>query len=217
MKILIIEDNPVLSKNLSKFLEMKWFKTKKASSCELAQSFLDEEKFHLILLDLNLPGIDGDQFLVHLREYENIPVIIMTSRSTNEDIVEWFHIWADDYITKPFDFDVLLARINNVFKKGSLIKKQDLVLWNIKVDFNQKKIYKDENEVDLSTLEIDLMIYLSRNKGKVLTRSEIYENVWWDFDNYMFSRVIDIYIWNLRKKIWKDIILTKIWQWYYIK
>lgn len=216
MKILIIEDNSILSKNISKYFDLKWIKSEIASSGELALSKIEKETYSFILLDLNLPWIDWLQFLSKIRKTSNLPVTILTSRSTNEDVIKWLNMWADDYIAKPFDYDVLLARIQAVLRKNTLDKSEIIEIWGLKIDLLKRKVLKNWKEIDLSSLEFDLLNFILRNRWKILTRNEIYENVWWEFDNYMFSRVVDIYIGYLRKKLEKDIIKTKIGTWYYI-
>lgn len=217
MKILIIEDNAILSKNIWKFLVLKWFKSDISSSAELALEKIKEERFLLVILDLNLPWMDWLTFLSQIRKNnDNVPVLILTSRSSNEDMVKWLNLWADDYISKPFDYDIFLARINAILRKNSLNKSEIIEIKDIKADLLQKKVFVGSKEIILSNLEFELFKFLLRNRWKVLTRLEIYENVWWEFDNYMFSRVVDIYIWYLRKKLWKDTIQTKIWAWYFI-
>ncbi len=217
MKILIIEDNSILSKNIWKFLDIKWFKSDISSSAELALEKMKKERYLLIILDINLPWMDWLDFLSQIRKNDdNVPILILTSRSSNEDVVKWLNLWADDYISKPFDYDIFLARINAVLRKNSMNKSELIEIGNIKVDLTKKKVFAGSNEIVLSSLEFELLKFLLRNKWKILTRLEIYENVWWEFDNYMFSRVVDIYIWYLRKKLWKGIIETKIWIWYFI-
>jgi DNA-binding response OmpR family regulator len=216
MKILIIEDNPILSKNMMKFFDLKWFKSEISSSAEFALNKISTENYTLILLDLNLPWMDWLEFLGKIRQNSNIPIIILTSRATNEDMIKWLNIWADDYISKPFDYEVLLARIQAVLRKNALNKNEIIKIWDLEIDLIKRKIINKKKEIILSSLEFDLLNFMIRNRWKILTRNEIYENVWWEFDNYMFSRVVDIYIWYLRKKIWKDVIKTKIGTWYYI-
>lgn len=218
MKILIIEDNNILSKNISKYFDLKWLKSEIASSAELALNKIEIEKeiYSFILLDLNLPWIDWLEFLSQIRKISNIPIIILSSRATNENIVKWLNMWADDYIAKPFDYDVLLARIQAVLRKNTLDKSEIVEILELKIELLKRKVSKNWKEIDLSSLEFDLLNFIVRNRWKILTRNEIYENVWWEFDNYMFSRVVDIYIWYLRKKLGKDFIKTKIGTWYYI-
>ncbi|MFA5917734.1 MAG: response regulator transcription factor [Candidatus Gracilibacteria bacterium] len=216
MKILIIEDNPILSKNMMKFFDLKGFKSEISSSAEFALNKISTENYTLILLDLNLPGMDGLEFLGKIRQNSNIPIIILTSRATNEDMIKGLNIGADDYISKPFDYEVLLARIQAVLRKNALNKNEIIKIGDLEIDLIKRKIINKKKEIILSSLEFDLLNFMIRNRGKILTRNEIYENVWGEFDNYMFSRVVDIYIGYLRKKIGKDVIKTKIGTGYYI-
>ncbi len=219
MKILVVEDNFILAKNIVKYLSLQGMKAEFVRTGETALERVINENFSLVLLDLNLPGIDGLEVLSKIRkELKNaVFVIILTSSSTSEDIIHGLELGADDYIAKPFDYSVLLARINAVVRRSASDKGDSIEIDDIVVDFSQKKVWKADKEVVLSSLEFELLRYFVRNPWKVLSRSDIYENVWGEFESYMFSRVVDIYIGYLRKKLWKDFILTKKWDGYYIK
>lgn len=217
MKILVIEDNYILAKNIVRYFNLQNIKSEFVRTWELWFEKLKTKNYSIVILDLNLPWINWLDLLKSIREQNmNLYVIILTSSSTDEDMILGLNLWADDYLSKPFDYNVLLARINAVCRREALNKSNNINLWNVKIDLNYRKVYLKWKDLKLSLLEFNLLSYFVRNKWKILNREEIYENVWWEFENYMFSRVVDIYVGYLRKKLWKDFIKTKKWEWYYI-
>ena len=211
MKILVVEDNYILAKNIVKYLSLQGAKGEFVRTGEEGLTKLSEETFSLVILDLNLPGMDGLGMLGKLRNElrSTVPVVILTSSSTSDDVIRGLEAGADDYVAKPFDYGVLLARIHAVVRRESNDKAETAEIGGVRVDFSKKKAWNGGAEVLLSSLEFDLLAYFVRNRGSVLSRSDIYERVWGEFDAYAFSRVVDIYVGYLRKKFGKDFILTK--------
>ena len=217
-KILITEDNSTISKNLARYLELKNFEAKVANSAEIADNFLKKENFDLILLDIWLPWISGIEFMQKLKkEWNNTPIIFLTSRDTDEDIVNWLDLWADDYIPKPFDYEIVIARINSVLRRYKK-KSNSEIVWDYIINFDKEEILNPDNKskIFLSNLEFKLLAFLVKNRWKVIDRATIYEEVWGNFEEFQLSRNTDIYVWYLRKKLWKDIIKTKKWSGYYV-
>ncbi len=220
MKVLIIEDNEILSRNLVRFLSLKGIQADvsfdwKDWLYKASISFYD-----VVVLDINLPVIDWLKVCKSLREKgKDVPIIMLTSRSTKSDIVDWLNIWADDYLSKPFDYDELIARINTLARRNLKNKSNTkITIWDYLIDLEEVQVYKWKIKIKLSTLEFNLFKYLSQNKWKLVSRQEIYEHVWGEFDwDVMFSKTVDVYIWYLRKKLWKELIETKKWFWYIIK
>lgn len=211
MKILVVEDNLILAKNIVKYLSIQGMKGEFVRTGEAALQKIGSENHSAVLLDLNLPGIDGLEVLSRIRKDLRcaVPVVILTSSSTNEDVVRGLSLGADDYVAKPFDYGVLLARLNAVVRRNFSDKSETVEVGGVTMDFTRKKVRQNGADVTLSTLEFELLSYLVRNRGKVLSRSEIYENVWGEFESYMFSRVVDIYVGYLRKKLGKDFVQTR--------
>jgi DNA-binding response OmpR family regulator len=154
--------------------------------------------------------------LEELRKESNIPVFILTSKSLIEDKVKWLELGADDYITKPFDITEFLARIKAILRRYNKLNTNIIKIWDLEIYPDQEKVIKNWAEIWLSSLEFRLLMYFIRNRWKILDRKDIYENVWGDFDSHMFSRTVDVYVGYLRKKLWKDLIKTKRWSWYYL-
>lgn len=219
MKVLLVEDNIQISKNIVRFLALKNI------TCDMALDWKDwlnkalNTFYDVIILDINLPFMSGLDILKELREkHKNTQIIMLTSNSTKQDIVDWLNKWADDYLTKPFDFEELLARLN-ALNKRNLKEKLNIISikWYI-IDIEKVEVKKWADIIKFSNLEFNLLKYLCQNTNKVVSRKELYEKVWWEFDgDIMFSKTVDVYIWYLRKKLDNDFIETVKWAWYIIK
>jgi DNA-binding response OmpR family regulator len=219
MKILIIEDNEILSRNLVRFLSLKDIQADVSFDGKDWLYKASINFYDVIILDINLPIIDWLEVCKSLREKgKDVPIIMLTSRSTKSDIVDWLNIWADDYLSKPFDYDELVARINTLARRNLKNKSNTkITIWDYLIDLEEIQVYKWKTKIKLSTLEFNLFKYLSQNKWKLVSRQEIYKHVWGEFDwDVMFSKTVDVYIWYLRKKLWKELIETKKWFWYII-
>ena len=217
MKILIIEDNVAIARNIWRFFEIEWIKSEISNNWKEWFEKALMNFFDLIILDINLPEMSGIEICENLRKRENnIPILMLTSNSQDKDIIKWLNVWADDYLTKPFDLDVLLARTKALTRRNLKNKSSKIEIifeenWEQKIEINleKKEVLKNWEIIKLSSLEFNLLEFFAQNKWKVLNRKNIFEKVWGDFDEFMFSRNVDIYIWYLRKKLWKKIIETK--------
>lgn len=215
---LIVEDNKILSKNIQKILQLNNLDGEIVESAEKAEEKLENNKYDLTILDINLPWKNGFDFLKELREkWNNIPILILTSKNTIDDKVIWLEYWADDYMTKPFDMSEFIARIQAILRRHNWIKTNKIILWEFTIYPNEEKVIKWWATIQISSLEFKLLMYFLNNKWNILNREQIYEEVWWEFDSHMFSRSVDVYISNLRKKLWQDFIKTKKWSGYYIE
>lgn len=219
MKVLIIEDNEILSRNLKVFLNLKEIESDISNSWNDWYYKASINYYDVIILDIWLPEINWLDLCKNIREkWVDTPIIMLTSRWTKNDIITWLDLWADDYLVKPFDYDELLARVNSLSRRNLKNKSNTIIKYkNILINLEKKEVKKDNNLVKLSHLEFELFKYLSQNRKKIISRKQLYEKVWWEFDSdFMFSKTVDVYIWYLRKKLGKDIIETKIWFWYVI-
>ena len=220
MKVLVVEDNQILSRNLVKYLITRDIFTEAAMDGDEWLNKALNKYYDVILLDINLPKQSWLEICKALREKEkDVSIIMLTSMWTNEDIVTGLDSWADDYVVKPFEYSELLARINAVIRRKMKNHSNTTILVN-DIELNQEKIEvkKSWEVIKLSKLEYDLFKYLMQNKWKALSRTDIYKNVWWEFQgDFLFSKTIDVYVWYLRKKLWKELIVTKKWFWFMIK
>ena len=136
---------------------------------------------------------------------------MLTSRSGKEDVITGLESGADDYLVKPFDYDILVARLEALTRRNLKNKSTTtLSLWDCDIDLEKIEVKKWEDIIHLSSLEFDLLKYFAQNKGRVVDRQELYEKVWGEFEgDFMFSKTVDVYIGYLRKKLGKEIVETK--------
>jgi DNA-binding response OmpR family regulator len=219
MKVLVVEDNEILSRNLVTYLKLKNIESDTSFDWKDWLYRASINFYDVVILDINLPELDWLEVCKKLREkWKDVPIIMLTSRSSKSDIIEWLDLWADDYLSKPFDYDELLARINTLSRRNFKNKSNTKIeIWEYIIDLQQIQVYRWTEKIKLSTLEFNLFKYLAQNKWNVVSRQDMYEHVWWEFDwDFMFSKTVDVYIWYLRKKLWRELIETKKWFWYII-
>lgn len=216
MRALIVEDHDILGRNLETFLWMKDIECHRELDGEKWLFIASTENFDVIILDINLPKISGIDICKQLREKgKTTPILMLTSRSAKNDIIDGLDIGADDYMTKPFDYDELYARVKSLTRRNlenkstTQIKYRDFV-----IDLKNSTVNKNGEDVHLSNLEFELLKYFSQNVGKIIDKKELYENVWWEYDDFHNSKTVDVYIGYLRKKMGKDIVETKKGFWY---
>jgi len=219
MKILLIEDNIQISANIVRYLSLQNI------TCESSQDWKNglykalSNHYDVVILDINLPELNGLDVLKSIREkWDNTQVIMLTSNSTKQDIIDGLNLGADDYLTKPFDFEELLARIQALSRRNLKNKSNILHFWKKYIlDIEKTEFYQEKNMIKLSPLEFNLLKYLAQNIWRTLSRQELYEKVWGEFDgDIMFSKTVDVYIWYLRKKLDNEVIQTVKWIWYKI-
>lgn len=220
MRVLVIEDNEILARNLVRYLSSRDIFAESSMTGEEWLRKIMLKYYDIVILDINLPWINWLEICKKVREKEkDVAIIMLTSMWTNQDIVTWLDIWADDYLVKPFEYSELIARMNAITRRKLVNKSNTTIkISDIEIDLQKVEVKKSWEVIALSKLEYDLFKYLVQNKGVALSRRDIYEKVWWEFDvDFMFSKTIDVYIWYLRKKLWKDLIETKKWFWFLIK
>lgn len=231
MKVLIVEDNEILARNLTRFLAGEDIHAKPIWDGKLAFSDACSNFYDIILLDINLPNMDGLEFCeAYRKKWKDTPIIMLTSRSTKWDIVTGLNQWADDYLTKPFDYDELLARLHSLTRRNMKQKSTtSLTAGDYIIDLETMEVTSNSlspdgqlpqrgSHIKLSNLEFNLLKYFAQNCGRVIDRQELYEKVWGEFDgDFMFSKTVDVYIGYLRKKLGREIIETKKWAGYILK
>ena len=204
MRILLVEDDKRISDFTVKGLREKgWFVTL-AQTGEEARRLIENDQWDVILMDIMLPGIDGVQLTQLIRHKNNdTPVLVVSALSEAEDKVRALNFGADDYLSKPFDFNELTARINALtrrFKKDYSEQSAEQEYQGLRVDRTRHKVFRDDRPVELSPKEFKLLLFLMENKEKVVTRTQILNAVWGiDYENY--TNVVDVYISYLRNKI----------------
>ncbi|MDW7710111.1 MAG: response regulator transcription factor [Deferrisomatales bacterium] len=201
MRILVVEDEEKVASFIRKGLEEEHYAVDVSSDGEEGLSLAQVNPYDLIVLDLMLPKLDGFKFLSLLRE-EGIhtPVLILTARDRLDDKVRGLDLGADDYLTKPFAFSELLARVRALLRRGKPSRSPTLSLADLTLDPASRRVTRGGQVIELTAKEYSLLEYFLRHPGQVLTRTMISEHVWdQSFDSY--TNVIDVYVNYLRKKI----------------
>lgn len=201
MKALLIEDDQEICRSLQMFLKEKNIILDISHDGESGLNMALINSYDLILLDYNLPTLNGSEIIKALRqEKKHLPIIMLTVRSNLEDKVNLLEQGADDYLTKPFSLSELLARIKAVTRRPPIIKDKILKIKNLEVDSDKFLVKKNGKNIKLRTKEFSLLVYLLENKGRFLSRQDIIEHVW-DENADPFSNTIEVHIMKLRKKI----------------
>lgn len=207
IKVLIVEDEPRIARFTQMDLEHEGFSTAIEGNGRRAYERIIQENYDVVLLDVMLPDMDGFEICRRVRELSDIPIIMLTARDDIEDKVNGLDIGADDYLTKPFAIQELLARIRLVLRKHTPRKEVEnvpvgevLQIKNLRVIPAQYEVMVGEERVTLTKKEYDLLEYLVRNKRTVLTRDQILSNVW-GYDYVGDTNVVDVYIRYLRSKL----------------
>ena len=201
MRVLIAEDDAALAKFVSQGLEAEHYTVDVYSDGEQAGAAAHEIDYDLIILDLNLPTLDGVSVLRQLRAKKpTLPVLVLTQRSRVEDRVQCLDTGADDYLPKPFSFSELSARIRALLRRSHLPSQSVLAIDDLKLDRIEHRVERSGRRIDLTAKEFALLEYLMRNTGRCVTRAMIIEHVWnLTFDTT--TNVVDVYINYLRRKI----------------
>ena len=199
--ILIIEDNKELLELLTDFLRAESYTVSKAETGEKALSLFEKYGARLVLLDINLSGIDGFEVCEKIRNEGNTPVIMLTARVSKEDKLNGLILGADDYIEKPYDIDILIAKIKGIFKRRfaeDKITEGDIIL-----NLMTQSVTKDGKTIDMTIKEFELLKMLIENKGQTLTKDRLFNNIW-GIDSESETQTLTVHIKWLREKIESD-------------
>ena len=225
MKILLIEDELSVSSFIKRGLEEQGNTVIQAFDGTTGLKLAFQDEFDVIILDVVMPGMNGIEVCDQLKNKRgtSTPILMLTALGTTDDIVTGLEAGADDYLSKPFKFKELLARINALTRRGSNEVKSDieiLKVQDLKMNLQSKEVHRDGVEIELTAREFNLLAYLLKNKNRVVSRTDILEYVW-EIDFDMGTNVIDVYINYLRKKIESNfsskIIKTVVGMGYVIK
>ncbi len=205
IKILLVDDEWNMRNLIRIYLMKEGFEVKEASSGYEALSMMKQYSFDLILLDVMMPGMDGWQVCKTIRETETIPIILLTARTETKDKVLGLGIGADDYLTKPFEPEELLARVYSLLRRSminQLNKLQETMIehQNLRISPEAREIYIHDVSIDFTPKEFDLLLYLAQNIKRSFSREELVERLW----GYEYSgdaRVVDTHIKNIREKL----------------
>lgn len=201
MRILLAEDDAPVARFVRKGLEAEHYAVDVASDGEEAQFMIDEFDFDLVILDLNLPRVDGLEVLKHARARKaSLPILILTARSGIEARVKGLDLGADDYLGKPFSFIELAARVRALLRRNQQPAEVKLRVADLEMDRVERRITRAGRNIELTPREFTFLEYLMRNAGRCVTRAMIIEHVW-NFSFDTMTNVVDVYINYLRKKI----------------
>lgn len=220
MKILVIEDHPKLRENIIKFFNMKGHLTEWAVHGEEWLQKLEKAWYDAVILDINLPVMDGKEFLKQLRHTDKtLPVIALTSNSMLSDKLQVFDLGADDYLTKPFELLELEARINSLGRRKEKEIEDVIDVEDIKIDITKHKVFKWDTEIEMGNKEFLIVEFLAKNKGIPKSKSDIFEFAWGEREeNLNFDSItLEVHISYIRKKLGKDFIKTIKGVWYVIE
>lgn len=205
MKILLVEDEKKVANLIKKGFEEEGLSVDVAEDGNKALDFISSTDYDLIILDIMLPGKDGYEVLKEIKKRGIAkPIMMLTAKDTTQDKVMGLDAGADDYMTKPFAFEELLARVRALLRRGHAIEKAlPIQIHDLVIDPVTRKVTRAGKEIELTSKEYGLLEYIARNKNRILTRTMIAENVWeYQFDS--LTNIIDVYINYLRRKIDKD-------------
>ena len=203
--ILICDDEKDIVSALKIYLEAEGYQTFAAANGKEALAILDREDIHLVLLDIMMPVMDGVSALARLREYSNVPVILLTAKSEDTDKVLGLNVGADDYITKPFNPVELLARVRSQLRRylqlgGGAVRESSIAIGPITLDDSSKTVTLDGEAVNLTPREYDILKLLMQNPGRVFHPRDLYRKVW-NEEPYGAESTVAVHIRHLREKL----------------
>ena len=199
--ILIVEDNKELADLLCDFLRAENYVVSVADSGEKALTLYERYGARLVVLDIMLPGIDGFGVCTKIREQSNTPILIVSAKTGKDDKLSGLILGADDYIEKPYDIDILMAKIHGIFKRR--YSHDELRDGNLRLDRVNRTAYKDDVPLTLTAKEFDLLLLLMENKGKPLKKEYLFSQVWGS-DSFSELQTLTVHIKWLRQKIEDD-------------
>ena len=204
-KILLVEDNDTIVMGLKYLLEKENFEVKTIKNLEETYKIAEKEKFNLYLLDINLPDGNGFDICSKLKEKEDVPIIFLTARDDEKDIVKGLDMGADDYITKPFRNRELISRINNVLRrygKNDNNSKDNIIKINeIEINTDSAKVMKNGEEIVFTSLEYKILVMLFSNPNVLITRQQILDKIWDIAGNFVNDNTLTVYIKRIREKL----------------
>ena len=205
-KVLLVEDNESIIKGLKYSLITEGFTVDTANNITIAKSRL--KNADIVILDITLPDGDGFEFCKYIKNQIDIPVIFLTAKDEEEDVVKGLELGADDYVIKPFRTKELISRINRTLKNYKKENKNIIKCQDITIDINSNRVFKNQNEIILTSLEYKILLMLFTNIDKVVTREDILSQIWDMSCKFVNDNTLTVYIKRIRTKLDSDIIKT---------
>ncbi len=198
MDILIVEDNKELAGLLCDFLRRENYTVSAAENGEKALSLYEKYGARLIVLDIMLPSMDGFGVCKKIREESNVPILIVSAKTAKEDKLCGLDLGADDYIEKPYDIDIMLAKISGIFKRRYAV--DEIVDGDIRINKVSRTVFKNGVQLEMTAKEFDLLLLLAENKGRALSKEYIFNQIWGS-DSFSEQQTLTVHIKWLRQKI----------------
>ncbi|WP_282560923.1 response regulator transcription factor [Trichothermofontia sichuanensis] len=207
VKILVVDDDPAICNLVQRYLRAKNYQVEVAGDGKTALATFEQFNPNLVILDLNLPDTNGYTLCREMQQRTQVFVLMLTGRTDTADKIKGFSQGADDYLTKPFDLEELLYRVEAILKRQRSLenaRNQSLVFANLRIDPERREVTLNNQMVTLTALEFDLLYFLASHPGRVWRRAELIQEVW-DYEDYVGDpRVVDVHIGQIRKKIEAD-------------
>jgi two-component system OmpR family response regulator len=216
MKILLAEDEPRLQRSLAKALRESGYAVDTASDGEEALYKARSSDYNVIVLDVMMPKLDGWQVLDQFRRHRLTPVLMLTAKDAPPDRVRGLDLGADDYVVKPFDLPELLARLRSLIRRAAGQASRVLEIDDIAIDLRSRTVTKAGEPITLTAREFGILEYLALHRGKVVSRTELYEHLVDENDDTM-SNLLDVHVFAIRKKLRPGLIATRRGQGYCIE
>lgn len=205
MDIFLLEDDEAIGIGLTYSLENEGYNVTLAKSVKEAEKIIDEKEFSLYILDLTLPDGSGYDVCKRIKAKGDLPVIFLTAYDDEVNVIMGFELGADDYISKPFRVKELMLRIKSVMRRYSNETSDGIIkINNLKINTNEAKVYKNNEGIILTAMEYRLLLILLSNRGKVLSRTALLENIWDVAGDFVEDNTLTVYIKRLRDKIEED-------------
>ena len=207
-KILLVEDNEMIVKGLVYSLSKEGFETNIAYNAQEAESKIESNVYDIIILDVMLPDGNGFELCKYIKENKDIPIIFLTAKDDEKDVVNGFNLGADDYVIKPFRTMELISRIYNVLRRYNK-DKNVIEIGQVRIDLEANRVYVDNKEVEFTALEYKILVLLFTNAGKTVTREKILDKIWDVAGNFVNDNTLTVYVKRIRDKLGKsDVIKT---------
>ena len=203
--ILLVEDNEELAALIQAFLKKEGYTVRHAATGERALEYLKEQTAKILLLDIMLPGADGFAVCRAVREKGDVPILILSAKSGKEDKLNGFRLGADDYIEKPVDIQILVAKVKALLQRAYGTKKESdkIVSGEILIDRNARKVYLSGSQIELNVKEYELLLLMVQNPGKTLHKDYLFDRIW-GIDSMSENQTLTVHVKMLRTKIEKD-------------
>ena len=216
MRILVIEDEPRLLRNLGKALREEGYAVDTADAGDDGLYKAETCDYDAILLDVNLPHLDGWEVLARLRKQKQTPVLMLTARDGSKDRVRGLDTGADDYLVKPFDLAELLARLRAIIRRSAGRAHSTLEIGDVVIDTRARSVTRAGQAVTLTAREFAILEYLALHRGEVVSRTELYEHLFDESDDTL-SNLVDVHVFSIRKKMGRELIATRRGQGYCVE